>query len=747
MIDTIINVLYYVLFFLAPLIMTKDTSELFEFNKMLFIYLITVLVLFFWLLKMIVHKRLIIRKSRFDIVLFIFLLTQILSTVFSIDRHTSFFGYYGRFNGGLLSIISYIVLYYAFISNVSFGEIGKSIIQKLLKTSLIASFMVILWGLPGKIGYDLSCFVFMGQLNNSCWTDQFHPELRMFSTLGQPDWLGAYLAINFFVALYFLLREFSKVHNPKPSEKKGYIKQSIKNNSSFPLIPELLLFGYLCLNFISILFTRSRSALLAVAIGLAVFSLVFFITMILNHNYSWLNKRRIILSLAIIFIPIFIFKTGFSTVDRFLSFAFLHSPKKIVSNTQVQQPKVPTGYKIVITDSLTIRKIVWQGAFELGNKYPLFGTGLETFAYAYYFVRPQAHNMTSEWDYLYNKAHNEFLNYFATAGYIGTIAYLLMIGFVFYLFLRLYRSHGESQSVTDENQLFAMTLLCSYVTILITNFIGFSTTTVNFFFYIIPAFLIIYSGATKETEKKDLSYSFSSIQWLSIIGSGIIALFLIVFLIRYYFADTKYALADAYEKKGDYQASASLLTEALQLKFEHVYEDKLSYEYANLAVVATYQKQQDIAQRLILMADEYNQKSINESPRNVLYWKTRAKNEYLFYQITLQKDVISEGIKALQKAAELSPTDPKIPYSLAIFYSLLGDEDKNPSGNMHDKQLSLQAIDKAINLKPDYRDSYVLKGQLQKKYGDKEGAKKTFEYILANINSDDVDVKKELQSF
>ena len=54
-----------------------------------------------------------------------------------------------------------------------------------------------LWGLPGRFGYDMSCFLFLGQLNNSCWTDQFHPEVRMFSTLGQPNWLGAFLAVNF----------------------------------------------------------------------------------------------------------------------------------------------------------------------------------------------------------------------------------------------------------------------------------------------------------------------------------------------------------------------------------------------------------------------------------------------------------------------------------------------------------------------------------------------------------------------
>ena len=62
----------------------------------------------------------------------------------------------------------------------------------------------------------------------------------------------------------------------------------------------------------------------------------------------------------------------------------------------------------------------------MASKYPLFGTGVETFAYSYNFVRPLTHNLTSEWDYVYNKAHNEYFNYLATTGFIGLISYLFI---------------------------------------------------------------------------------------------------------------------------------------------------------------------------------------------------------------------------------------------------------------------------------------------------------------------------------
>ena len=202
MIDQIIAFLYSALFFITPLIMTKSTSELFEFNKILFIYASTVLIAFFWLLKIVLNKKIILKKTFLDIPILLFFASQFISTVTSIDLHTSIFGYYGRFNGGLLSLTSYIILYYGLVSN-------SINIEKLLKTILASSLFVILWAIPGHYGHDLTCLLFTGSFSNSCWdntTLAFRPELRAFSTLGQPNWLGAYLAAAFFVSIYYLIK-------------------------------------------------------------------------------------------------------------------------------------------------------------------------------------------------------------------------------------------------------------------------------------------------------------------------------------------------------------------------------------------------------------------------------------------------------------------------------------------------------------------------------------------------------------
>ncbi|MBI1982087.1 MAG: hypothetical protein HYS68_00670 [Candidatus Levybacteria bacterium] len=180
--NRIIEYAFYALFFLLPLVFTSDTYELFEFPKMWLVFAITLIIACFWLIKMVLQGRFFVAQTPLDIPIVLFLLSQIISTIFSLDIHVSMWGYYSRFNGGLLSILSYIFLYYAFISNIMSegwrargtpvehpqgakrarmsdgGEARQDperIVKRLIFVSLISGAIVALWGLPSHFGYDL----------------------------------------------------------------------------------------------------------------------------------------------------------------------------------------------------------------------------------------------------------------------------------------------------------------------------------------------------------------------------------------------------------------------------------------------------------------------------------------------------------------------------------------------------------------------------------------------------------------
>lgn len=672
MINKLAEFLFYLLFLLTPLLMYKNTTELFEFNKMIFIYLIAILLFISWVLKIKKENKIALIKTFLDIPIGIFLLTQIASTVFSIDRYTSFFGFYGRFNGGLLSIIVYVFLFYAFINLFDFNKINR-----LFKISLLSAFFVMLWGLPGKFGYDLSCFVFLKELSNNCWVDQFKPSERLFSTLGQPNWLGSYLSINFFIALYFLLKE---------KTKKIFSKKF------------LIYGGFLLLCFVIILFTRSRSSYLGVLLGL-IFFLIFYIR---NTGFEKIKTglfgKKFSLLVILLIISIFVFKTGINSIDRLIS---LKNSKATITKIAKQENK---NEENLVTESFDIRKIVWEGAWKLGLKYPAFGSGLETFAYSYYFTRPQKHNLTSEWDYIYNKAHNEYLNYLATTGFIGVFAYLIMIGSIMYIFIKNINSEKDIN-----NKLLYIALISSYVSILTTNFFGFSTTTINIFFYLIPAFIgfKIVNGHYGYLIKN------KNTVLLNILGISF-GFYLMFLLISYYIADLNYSKAEKASQIGDYQAAVLYLDKAIKLHNSHIYLNSYSLNVANLAVLSSYQSDKNQTQDLIKSSLQKSDIAISKSPKNINYWKNKSKIEYLFYQINPEDNkYITDAISTLTKAQELSPTDAKIPYSLSIFYAILYDT----NNNLKYKTLSLKEIDKSIKLKSNFTDAYKLKSQLLEKYG------------------------------
>jgi len=121
---------------------------------------------------------------------------------------------------------------------------------------LASSVLVLFWGLPSHFGYDPTCLLFRGTLDVSCWTAQFLPKVRIFSTLGQPDWAGG--IPGRFNADY---RRFSH----------QFINQSEANfNKSLTFLKEKT-FGFLAallvvfmLSYLALLYTRSRAAILSV---------------------------------------------------------------------------------------------------------------------------------------------------------------------------------------------------------------------------------------------------------------------------------------------------------------------------------------------------------------------------------------------------------------------------------------------------------------------------------------------------
>ena len=672
MLDKIISYCFYSLFFLTPLFWTSLNHELFEFNKMLLVYGFTILIVGTWVLKTINDKRLTIKRTPLDIPLLLFLGGNILSTIFSIDPHTSIWGYYSRSNGGLLSIMAYLLLYWAFVSNMTWDQV-----KNVLKFGLASGFIISLWAILEHFGVSFSCVILRGEFNVSCWVQDV--QARVFATLGQPNWLAAYLAMLIFPALYFFLTATERL-----TRYTYYI----------------ILTTY----YLAFTFTYSRGPTLGLIGGMAVFVILFFLS---SRRMSGSNSEPDLFN----WIPAFagmtksllIVLTSFLAINLLFGSALtsfrLVSKFAAPTRPQIALPTAGTGTQLETggTESGQIRFIVWRGALDIFKNYPLFGSGVETFAYSYYQYRPVEHNLTSEWDFLYNKAHNEYLNYLATTGIVGFGTYMLVIGTFIFWCIKYYAKNHTTNYI-----LLTTSLLAAYISYLIYNFFLFSVVIIAVFFYLFPAMAFVATDSTKPLKIPSIFYRLSSIfqtiyhrPLYRKITKGIV-IFLIIYplysIFQIWYGDTLFAKGEKASDAGNPGRAYNLLAAASDLnKSEPFYKSELGFAAAQ-AAAALQETDATLSAALKDEAVIQTDAVLKTNPKNVSFLRTAVRT--YFELATIDRNYINKTLQTLDLAINLAPTDPKLFYNKAL---ILDSVDK--------KDEEIKALENAIKLKPDYLEA------------------------------------------
>ena len=577
----------YLLSILVPLIFTPINFELFEFPKFIILLSGTLVITAAWAIHIYQSKdfKIFAHPSIIHYSLFIILLTQSLATLFSINPYTSFWGYYSRFHQGLLTTICYTIIYFA---AVKWSDTKST--QKLIKITVYTSYMVSLFAIAQHFGID-----------KNFWIQDV--QNRVFSTLGQPNWLAAYLIPNIFLVLY--------------------LAQTKKLSSHLSSLIFFLLFT-------ALLFTKSRSGFLAFGLSY----LTYWILLLRQFSFAKIKKSLLLYSGILL-----------------LSSLIFRSP---ISLPAAQKP-AGTVLDSGGTESGDIRKIVWAGALNLIKKHPILGTGPETFAYTYYWERPLAHNQTSEWDFLYNKAHNEYLNIAAGAGLIGLAAYLYFHYAVFATSLTLIPQSKKTNQTQDESLRHLYPVLgASIVAFTITNFFGFSVIPVYLMMILIAA---IPSSFQNETTKTPIIHY---------------SLFIILIILIY---PARLFLADAYYARGKATNSIDLLKKAVAIRPGlDLFHSQLGEAYAAAGATELAIQELNINQKL--------------NPYHLNFFKSRAK-----IYITLNQ--YDSAAKELIKSRALAPTDPKLAYNLGLVYTRLN----SPA-------LAIAQLQDAISLKPNYGEPY-----------------------------------------
>lgn len=414
------RILIITCFIATPLLITPFTSELFEFPKNIFIQALSIFIGTIFVYRHLEKdKKWKIKFSSWDILVGLFLCSLALSGIFSIDRRVSWTGYYTRFFGGIGSYISIFVILFALKNQI---KEDKTMVLTITRCIVVSGVSSSLWAILQHFGVDASLWV-----QNS--------RERVFSTLGQPNWLAAYLAAALPLNISLLVKE-----------EKG----------KFLLAISAVIMGA------ALWFTSSLSGLAAVTCATLIWAILSRKADIVR-NAGWLTVVFLLLGLVVFFQPGLMGKRVIRVINEVIK---VHAQE----NSVLEQPG---------GDSWEIRNYLWKGTWRLITSQPknfLIGSGPATFAYAFLPFRPDELNKSTEWDFLYNKAHNEILNIWTEQGLFGVLVFAATAIYTITLI----------KKIPKEKRTFAAGLLSGWLGLNITNLTGFSVSVTALIFWTLP---------------------------------------------------------------------------------------------------------------------------------------------------------------------------------------------------------------------------------------------------------------------
>lgn len=709
------------LMLVGPFVFVWVNEELFEFNKMLLVYIVTGLTTSLGLIRCLIQEKNLFTKQFLTWPWLMFLASQILATIFSLHPRTSFFGYYTRFHGGLLSTICYWLLFLVASHHLSITQI-----KKLFQTGLLAVCLVSVLAIGEHFGHSFSCLIIRGQFDTECWVQDV--QNRVFATFGQPNWLAAYL-----ITLWPLFLSWLLTADPKSRPNWRTISCGLG----------------LFLAYLAILFTKSKSGWLGWLLGWLIFwagwgkiqlekSSLFFRGKKFELKFKTYSSWVAISSwLAIIILTATVGTPISQPLTKILSLtqpSISSSPDPAPTDQQLPSAP-PVTYEG--TDSGTIRQIVWKGAIAIWRRYPIFGSGVETFAYSYDLDRPPAHNLVSEWDFLYNKAHNEFLNLLATTGLVGLISYLIWQGTIFWLAGRIY----WSSSAPTEHRLTALSLAAGLLSLHLSNFFGFSTVMVSVLMSLIAAYLSLLSTKIKQPAADNNQLEAKLINWPVFTFNKLLGLILLVIInsqlislvIKTWRADYLFASGKAYLQANQFQIGLTKIETAVKLSpNEPTFRDELAESYALVASELTEINQATPAAEYANLAIAQSDRTLRLNPYAVNYYKTRAR--IFSYLATLNPEHLNTARDTLQAGQILAPQDAKIDYQLG----LIALSQNQPATAIAD-------FNQAITKKSNYLAARQQLAQIYEQQANWPAALEQYQYIITKLVPSDQQAAEKIK--
>jgi tetratricopeptide (TPR) repeat protein/O-antigen ligase len=536
--DFLIEVLILIVVFIMPTIFDRRLGIVFSGTKTTWMRFFGALILGVWAIKILVGREHRFFRTPLDWPVVSFLLCTTIATLTSVNVYTSFAGFYGRYEG--LTSWYLFGLFFFVITNYirSFDQL-----KRVLVTVVSAGTLMAVYSIVQRHGVDP--YMWGGVIT---WQ-------RVIGTIGQPNFMAAYMLMAFFLTLALILMEKPSAFSKSaewydqlfpigcflfvPAAFLVMIFNLEANNFvfwyfAFSLITaSALLFAYtyerlhprilnivfglsLVLIYVSILYTQSRGGYMGFFTGAVLFALAAGRHCIFGH---W--KKIVVLGFLVVLVSgITMARPEFSPFARFAT--------EITAEKIEGEEPAAVETKLELRGAAGSRGETWKSAFGIIADHPFFGIGPEVMKMVFPRYETDLFRFKETFHVKQDRCHNETFDVGVTKGLVTFLVYLWLLFTLFRVgFDKVRGAQGDQRVVLAG-------LLGAALAFLIQNQFSFGVVAITSLFWMIWAMIMVVGeeaeGQRPEARGKKISWA--EIPWLAV--AAVVALVIFVVYVSFF---------------------------------------------------------------------------------------------------------------------------------------------------------------------------------------------------------------------
>jgi len=490
--DVAIEMLYIALVFLAPVIFDRRVGIVFSLTKVTTIRLVIIAILTIWAVKIMLKQEHRFIRSPLDYPVLSYALACTIATLTSVHTLTSFMGFYGRYEG-LTTLYMYCLLFFITVNFIH----SKEQILRVMYTVIIAGICMAIYGVIQRTGLDP--YAWGGVVT---WQ-------RVIGTIGQPNFLAAYVDMAFILGLALLL-----------NMKDIRWNKQFKWQTAYDIILRAALVFSLFLIYVCVLYTQSRGGFLGLFGGVSLFFIY------ANRNLTISKWRELLVLIILVLIVTFITSLNPETspLGRFSSEA-----TKTVEMSENENPAI--SYNATLS-----RFETWKSGYRIIADRPFFGIGQEVLKMVFPRYETNKFRFYEGFHVKQDRCHNEVCDMAVTRGVTTLFIYVWILATFFFMGHKLINSDYD-----PELKLFTAGFLGASAAYLIQNQFSFGVVAITTLLWIMMGMTTsIYVKAQQPGTIKGVDLQ--NMPWLLFAVTLIIALFLSYLSVIQFRADMHFKL-------------------------------------------------------------------------------------------------------------------------------------------------------------------------------------------------------------